>query len=232
MKQGQLIQEISEIIAEIPSTKPLRVAVDGVDASSKTTFAAKLANALELIGRQVILVSVDGFHHPKAIRRRKDPLSPEGFYRDSYNYPALIKNLLAPLSPQGDRRYRTAVFNLRQDQPVDLPWQTAHEDAILIMEGIFLLRPILLPYWDFTIYLHVDFTNTIARGIARDAPLFQSEQETRRRYEQRYIPGQKIYLAEACPLDKADILIDNNILDDPKIIENKLKLKNNRKGIE
>jgi len=52
--------------------------------------------------------------------------------------------------------------------------------------------------------------------------LFQSREEAQRRYEQRYIPGQKIYLQEACPLDKADILIDNNNLDDPEIINNKL----------
>jgi uridine kinase len=218
MKQEALITEISKIITQILAQHPLRVAVDGVDASGKTVFADALSEALTFTQRQVIRASVDGFHHPKAIRRQKGPLSPEGFYRDSYNYPALIENLLAPLSPGGDRHYRTAVFDLYGDRPIQTPWQTAEKDAILIVDGIFLLRETLLPYWDFKIYLHTDFIHSVPRGVARDQRLLGSKEEANLRYQQRYVPGQKIYLAEARPLDKADILIDNNILDNPEII--------------
>ncbi|MFW5713573.1 MAG: uridine kinase [Brevefilum sp.] len=222
MNRDRLIGTIAGIIAETPSADPLRVAVDGVDAAGKTVFANELAKALGSTHRQVIRASVDGFHLPKAVRRQQGPLSPEGFYMDSYNYPALIELLLLPLSLNGDRQYRTAVFDVRRDRAVQVPWQTAENDAILVFDGIFLLRPALLPYWDLTIFLHADFENTIARGVARDRSLFQSEDEARHRYEQRYIPGQKIYFIDAHPLDKADILIDNNILEDPEII-NKLE---------
>lgn len=226
MRQDELIQEIAKTIAEIPTPYPLRVAVDGVDAAGKTCFAEALADSLAFTHRQVIRASVDGFHHPKAIRRRLGSLSPEGFYQHSYNYPALIENLLAPLSPNGNRRVRTAVFDLHRDLPVKKPWLTAEKDAILIVDGIFLLREILFPYWDFKIYLHANFANTVPRGVVRDQQQLGSKEEAIRRYQQRYVPGQKIYLEEARPLDKADILIDNNILDNPKIIRGFVKAQN------
>ena len=218
MQRHELIRKMAIILLKKPAEHPLRVAVDGVDAAGKTFFADELAQCLAGSGRPVIRASVDGFHHPRAHRYRKGPLSPEGFYEDSFNYPALIENLLLPLSPGGSRRYRTAVFDVRQDCPLEAAWQTAENHAILIVDGIFLHRPILLPHWDVTLFLQADFVTTIARGTARDHHLFESQQAALHHYRRRYVPGQKLYLAESRPLDKADILIDNNILEDPELI--------------
>jgi uridine kinase len=226
MNRDKMIQEIATTLAAIRAAHPLRVAVDGVDASGKTRFADELALALAFSQRQVIRASVDGFHQPSVVRRQKGALSPEGFYQDSYNYPAFISNLLSPLSPNGNRRYRTAVFDLHQDRPIQTPWQNAADDAILIVDGIFLLRNSLLPFWDIRIYLHAEFANTVPRGAARDQQHLGSHEEAARRYWQRYVPGQKIYFKESHPLDKADILIDNNNLDDPEIIRNLIKTTN------
>ena len=218
MHRKAVIQFLTEIILEIPQPHPLRVAIDGVDAAGKTSLAQELALHLKSQHRQVILASVDGFHQPKVIRRQAGDLSPEGFYRDSYNYEALIENLLAPLGQDGNRRYRTAVFDVQSDQPVETPIQTADLDAILLMDGIFLLRPLLLPFWDLTIFLQADFDTTVSRGIERDSPILGSVEEAQKRYAERYVPGQKIYLNEARPMDKADIVIDNNDLRHPRII--------------
>ena len=223
MQQDELIETIAGKIAHIRTAHPLPVAVDGIDASGKTVFADELAQSLVKSQRPVIRVSVDGFHLPKAVRWQKGPLSPEGYYQDSFDYPALIENLLLPLAPQGCRRYRAAVFDLRQDCSLDLPWQTAEDDAILIFDGIFLHRPVLLPHWDVTLFLQVEFDNAVLRGVARDRDLFTTQEECLLRYEQRYVPGQKTYLKEACPLDKAHILIDNNNLDEPEIIKLSMK---------
>jgi uridine kinase len=218
MKRSGLIDKIAVIILQQRPNHPLRVAIDGVDASGKTCLADELAKALRSQPRQVIRASVDGFHNPKHIRRQKGSFSPEGFYRDSYNYPALIGNLLKPLGPEGDRRYRTAVFDVRQELPLTTPAQTAPRGAILIMDGIFLLRPELLTYWDLKIFLDANFSNTVSRGVARDAEFIGSAAEAKARYAERYVPGQQIYLSEAHPLDKANVLIDNNIFDEPKLI--------------
>ena len=57
----------------------LRVGIDGVDGAGKTTLADTLADALEAAGIAVIRASVDGFHHPRAVRYRLGRESPEGF---------------------------------------------------------------------------------------------------------------------------------------------------------
>ncbi|MFW6109706.1 MAG: uridine kinase, partial [archaeon] len=51
------------------------------------------------------------------------------------------------------------------------------------------------------------FEESKKRGIARDEG---DREEILRLYEQRYIPGQKLYYLHASPKRKADIIIDNN----------------------
>jgi uridine kinase len=228
MNRESLTQSLAEIILGLPCPHPLRVAIDGVDAAGKTTLSEELALTLKSQPRQVIRVSVDGFHQPKLVRRQLGDLSPEGFYRDSYDYKALIENLLVPLGPDGNRQYRDVVFDVRQDRPVETPFQTAEPGAILLMDGIFLLRPTLLPFWDLTLFLHADFETTFSRGIKRDSAILGSPEETQRRYRERYIPGQQLYLADAHPLDTADIVIDNNDLDAPKFIRPDMDRNQNR----
>jgi len=223
MNRKNLIQYLVDQIAEIHLPHPVRIAVDGVDASGKTCFSDEISTALRGKRRQVIYTSVDGFHHPKSIRHRRGGLSPEGFYYDSYDYASLIENLLFPLGPNGSRHYKTASFDYNKDQSIITLPLTASRDAILIMDGIFLLRPLLFPHWDLTIFLHADFNDTIQRGVARDTDLFGSTEKARERYLSRYIPGQKLYLDQVNPLDKADILIDNSILDNPILLRTPFK---------
>lgn len=218
MERNRFIHSLARMILQVEINHPLRVAIDGVDASGKTTLADELAEIVQHGNRQVIRVSVDDFHHPEHIRRRRGSLSAAGFYDDSYDYDALIETLLKPLGPHGDRCYRTAVFDLRLDQPVDLPIKTAPQDAIALIDGIFLLRPLLMPYWDLTIYIDVEYTQSMARGIHRDAEIYGSTEQAALRYQKRYVPGQKLYHQDANPLDKADILIDNNHLEAPKFL--------------
>ena len=215
MERIQLLRSLAVMILQVESDHPLRVAIDGVDASGKTILADQLAETMQDGKRQIIRASVDDFHNPQHIRRKCGDLSPQGFFHDSFNYPALIEVLLKPLGPSADRCYRTAVFDLQQDQPVEQPCKKAARDAILLIDGIFLLRPRLMPYWDLTIYLDVNFAHSMARGVQRDAAFYGSLEEAKRRYQQRYIPGQKLYQQAAQPLDKADILIDNNDLEAP-----------------
>ena len=218
MKPEALLEFLAGHIAEIHLSHPLRIAVDGVDASGKTYFADALSKTLKVFHREAIRASIDGFHNPESIRRQRGDLSPEGFYHDSFNYPTLITNLLAPLGPGGSLHYRTQVFDLVKDQPAEPPLKTASKDAILLVDGIFLLRPELLPYWDLTIFLHADFKHTVSRGAKRDTDLFGSKQIAENRYWNRYVPGQELYFKQVNPQNEADILIDNNNLEEPKLL--------------
>lgn len=211
MPRRELIRELTRRIAAIERPHPVRVAIDGVDAAGKTTLADELVGPLQEHGRPVIRASIDGFHHPRAIRYARGE-SGGTYLRDSFNRSALIDVLLRPLGADGDRRYRHAIFDYRTDSPLESPLEEAPPDAVLLFDGVFLLVEDLRPYWDFSIFVRAAFETTVGRAEVRDRRLFGDASDVRRRYEQRYVPGQRLYLSEAQPERYATVVVDN---DDP-----------------
>jgi len=209
-----LLQSVADRILETPSAFVLRVAIDGVDGAGKTTFADELAEVLGASGREVIRASVDGFHHPKEVRYRLGRGSPEGFYRDSYDYGAFKRVLLDPLSPSGSGRYRTAVHDVEAEKPVEVPERRAEPGAVLLLDGIFLHRPELRGYWDVSVWLEVAFGVSVPRMAARDG----SSPDPHAPEHRRYVEGQKLYLLEATPQRHATLVIDNNDLGRPFVV--------------
>ncbi len=217
MIKEELYIRLARTIADMRQPYPVKVGIDGIDAAGKSTLAAQLALLLKKEDRPVIQTSLDDFHNPHRIRSCRGALSPEGYYYDSFNYGALSDKLLSPLGPGGDGIYHTAVFDYRLDLPVDPSPSQAPADAILILDGVFLQRPVLEQQWDFIIYVDISFDESLARAIKRDAPYLGSAQEVEERYRRRYIPGQQLYQAACQPKEKADVVIDNNDPGDPKL---------------
>lgn len=216
--RGDLLEHLAQRIDAVsPTTRPTRVAVDGADAAGKTTPADELAAVLRgrarARAREVIRASIDGFHRPRAERYRRGESSPEGCYHDTFDHQALRRVLLEPLGPRGDRTYQQAVFDHRTDRPVADPPATAAADAVLLFDGVFLLRPELADQWDLLIFVSAAFERTLERARTRDLALFGSSAEVERRYRERYIPAQLLYFAEARPAERADVIVHN---DDPE----------------
>ena len=180
-------------------------------------LADELAHALR--GREVFRAGIDGFHRPRAERYRLGPDSPEGYYRDSFDLDALHRELLEPLGPGGSRLYRTAVFDFRTDSPVEAATRPAGDDAVLVFDGVFLLRPELRGCWDLSIFVRVEPEVSVRRALERDLELFGSAEEVERRYRTRYLPGQQLYLADAHPTDHADFVVDNDCPEQPRLSE-------------
>ncbi|GIG67123.1 uridine kinase [Phytomonospora endophytica] len=196
----------ADLLARV-TPHPLRVAVDGPDAAGKTTLADELVSHLAA-SRPVIRLSVDRFHRPEAVRRRRGSLSAEGYYRDSFDHDVIVGGVLRPLGPGGDRRYLPAVYDHRADSVVPATPRQAPPEAIVLFDGVFLLRPELREHWDASIYLHVGEDETLARALVRDLALFGSAAVVEERYRRRYLPGQRLYRAEARPADHADVVLD------------------------
>lgn len=210
MKRLQLLDYLASRIIRIQQPHPIRVAIDGPDAAGKTTLAQELVAPLQAHSLPVIRASIDGFHNPARVRHKRGITSSEGYYYDSFNYQALTESLLAPLGPGGSRQYRSAVFDYRTDSEMQIPIRVAEANAVLLFDGVFLLRPELRGYWDFTIFVEAAFETIIDRARQRDVVLLGSVDEVMKRYEHRYIPGQKLYFAEAQPRERAKVVVDNN----------------------
>ncbi|HKP93729.1 MAG TPA: hypothetical protein VJS88_07515 [Chthoniobacterales bacterium] len=209
----QFVDCLSASLARIHLGHPVRIGIDGVDASGKTRLADELVAPLAAQGRSVIRASIDGFHRPRAERYKLGRQSPEGYYRDSFQLDLVVRDLLAPLGPGGSRRIKRAIFDYRVDAAVDLPAEEVTADAILLFDGVFLHRPELGPYWDATIYLDVPFHVTVRRAAERDGWPPDAEAVENR----RYVEGQRLYLRECDPRAVASMVVDNTDLSRPVI---------------
>ncbi len=211
----QLLQQIaSEIQASV--RKPVTfVGIDGIDGAGKTCFADELAACFP--GFEVIRASVDGFHNPRAVRYARGKDSPEGYFLDSFDYDQLKRELLDPLRSSGPLRYRTAVFDHRCDAPVASTLRVANPPSILLFDGIFLHRPELAGYWDYSIFLQVDRREALRRCNARESAVTGSDDPADPR-NARYVNGQAIYLSQCRPWMQATRVIDNDNLERPRLL--------------
>jgi uridine kinase len=111
---------VRDVLSRAPG-HPLRVAIDGVTASGKTTCAQWLVDAVAAQGRPSVHVTMDGFHHRRAHRYRQGRASALGYYRDAYDFDAFVSHVLIPLGPNGSCAIRRRVIDLAADEPVDDP---------------------------------------------------------------------------------------------------------------
>lgn len=207
MTRIECLQQLAMAIAAVRLVHPTRVAIDGVDAAGKTSLADELVECVARTGRQVIRASVDGFHRPRDERYQRGVDSAEGYFLDSFDYATVKTVLLAPLGPLGDRRFRTAAFDYRTDQPVTQEAQTATDDAILLFDGVFLQRAELVGDWDFRIWIDVPFDITVPRAVSRDAT--GDYAGVAAKYRSRYVPGQVLYMNQYRPRESADVIVMN-----------------------
>lgn len=196
-------------ILEFTPDWPIRVGVDGRSAAGKTTFADALSERLRGLGRVVMRAEIDDFHPPgHGPRSAAGGYTAESYYAEGYDYVAFRDLLLAPLDVGGNRRCRFGIHDSFSDTAIDLPAIEVPKDAIVIIDGCFLLRPDLRGFWEFVIWLDVSFETMIERAVRRDTQWMPSEALVRARYRDRWIPLHKLY-EETGARSYADMIIDN-----------------------
>lgn len=186
--------------------RPLRVAVDGITASGKTTLARELTAAIALRGRSAAHLSMDGFHNPRAIRHRQGRDSADGYYTDAYDFASFSRLVLEPLGPGGDRKYRQRIIDLLSDTSIDEPPVNAPEDLVLVVDGSFLQRDLV---WDEVVFVDTPFDVARDRGTRRDAELLGGLEQAERAFDQRYHAASRRYLAEVGPAARASVVLGN-----------------------
>jgi uridine kinase len=202
----------ARVAAALPADRRALVGVDGVDGSGKTTFAARVAEALD---RPTVVIHLDDFLNPATRRHRRGRRSPHGFWLDTYDYVAIARDVLQPLGTTGDGWYRSASLDPVTDARVKPPRQQAPRDAVVIVEGMFLHRAGLAAVWDCSVWLDVSFTETARRMATRDGTHPDPEHKSMR----RYVGGQRLYFAAAEPWTRATFVVDNTDPRHPRVVE-------------
>lgn len=219
MTRTQLLDGLVALIQTMPRDRPLRLGIDGRSAAGKTTIAEELADRLRSYGRTCIRASIDDFHPPGYKRRAiAGEFTPEVYLREGYDYAAFRRLLLEPLSPGGTRRCRVKFWNSNDDVPFREEWLEVADDAVLIVDGVFLLIPSLRSLWDFTIWLDVAWTTMLERASLRDVAWIGSVELVRQRYMTGWIPRHQWYEETIGPRELVDIVVDNSDATCPQVV--------------
>ena len=215
MDQGtrdEMLGRLADAVGSVTVAHPARVAIDGPPAAGKTTLADELAVVLRTQGRDVIRATIDDFLFPRARRYPRGEYSAEGCYFDTHDYDALNRVLLDPLGPGGNRRFQHAVYDSTADTALSPPVTTAPADAVLVFDGVFLLRPELIDRWDLRVFVSTALEKTVDRAVIRERRV-SSRAAVERRWRERYLPAQQLYFGTVRPTEHADIVVHN---DDPR----------------
>lgn len=189
------------------------VALDGFDGVGKSHLAAELADLARIReSRPLVCASIDGFHRPKAERSAAGS-GPEGFYFGSYRYDAFHHHVVDPLRSHGS--ITPAIWDVARDRPVDAAQIVVPPGGIVLVDGIFLQRPELRRVWDATVWVHAPIEISVPRGNARFPGSHDPDPEAAS--NERYVGGQRLYLAEARPEERATWILDNTRLDQPTL---------------
>src|SRR5262245_402590 len=96
-RRDHLLAKVSEAGLRRAGTRPMLVEVDGPDCAGRSTIARELRKRSVWLAREAIGIYRHGFHKPRAARYKRGPLSPEGYYHDSFDYVPLVAALLTPV---------------------------------------------------------------------------------------------------------------------------------------
>lgn len=149
------LNEILQPIRSLPGSTVI-IGISGYGGSGKTTLAQAMADQLA-----AVVVSIDEFGTSSVFKRSSDW---HGFDRKR-----LMRQVLEPLATRGARE-------LSYDSCDDWDsWETVSTHLVverfLIVEGVGLFHPELVPYLAYRIWLDVPLADASARGIAREESL-------------------------------------------------------------
>ena len=180
------------------------IGLDGLGGAGKSTLARQLCAQLQSSGRTVLLLHIDDFIHPRAVRYNAS--HPEWVcYYDlqwRFDYFAEIIHQIKACSEQS--------ISIDLYDKVDDTYITYRYDlddhVIVLAEGIFLQRKEYDGLFDCMVYMDVPEELRLRRVLKRDTYI-GTEQEIAAKYISRYFPAERQYLQEYQPQMRADFCL-------------------------
>ncbi|MCZ6781519.1 MAG: hypothetical protein O7C73_07750 [Nitrospirae bacterium] len=159
-----------------------------------------------LPGRTCVF-DIDDFLHERKVRNA-NPDQSAGCY-DSFDYATLFHKILYPASKQP--RVEKVVRALVAEEDVYEDRQVRIDGpCVVIAEGIFLYRSDLPDVFDMKIWLEISEDEVIRRALGRSRKLAKHSDSASilARYNDRFIPAQRLHLARDNPTDRCDVIFE------------------------
>ncbi|GAA4183707.1 hypothetical protein GCM10022288_03440 [Gryllotalpicola kribbensis] len=150
-----------EILNNYPRGRRI-IGVDGFPGTGSHEVADDLAAVFDDGGMPAFRASMGDFLKPRAARGRGD---------EAYDETTFRRVLLDPWRLAGSTGFQTAAFDAARDVPALSEWKTAPADAVLIVDGAYLLGS-LKGIWHFLIYVDAQQAQADEAYLAAETPFF------------------------------------------------------------
>ena len=191
------------------------VVIDGLDGSGKSRFARALAAACEAEGEApIFLFRVDDFRRPLGI------LAPgvdeaAAYYERYYDYALLdqcLGRFLAGATGASIPRFDPTRELVEGEQRLDFG-----AARLALVEGVFPMRAATAAAGP-VVLLEVTEDEARRRILARDTERGRPRDIVEHRMQRRYFPAQRAYRAAFDPVRRADVVIDNEHWERPRLV--------------
>lgn len=156
---SELLILINDARARVPASRPILVGIEGQSGTGKSTLAHRIQESLG----DAAVVHKDDFYSavPEHILAQ---LSPSEGYAQYFDWERLKEQVLLPLSSGSDASYQRFDWTQR----VLGAWiSLSSSTRIVIVEGVYSLRPELRAYYDVKVWVDTDEETRTSRLVAR-----------------------------------------------------------------
>lgn len=179
-----LLQRIDHLLAQ---KDQVLVAIDGKSGAGKTNLAAFLATIYDCN-----LFHMDDFFLPPELKTAARLKEVGG----NVDYLRFKNEVLLGIKKKQAFQYR--IYDCHQQAFTQTIPVTPK--PLNIIEGVYSLHPVLFPYYDLKVFLHIEAATQSERILKRSGP------ELHRRFLQEWIPLENRYFAELKIADRCDLV--------------------------
>jgi uridine kinase len=217
LSRPQLLDYLSKLILEHKSTdsvarKHTFVAVDGFPLVGKSTLSQALTAKLQQLGQPCIDIELDDFAYPRTIRYLADHISGQEFFNLYARINDFTDCVVAPLKAGQPRQYCPAIRHFGKDIDVERVWLTAPPGAVVIVNGLGLLREEMREMWDFVVYVDISYEHFVSRLISRD-------KLTKEFWDNKVQPASAYYTDICKPREIADVVLENDDFESIRLVK-------------
>lgn len=209
-QQKELYTRVAALVAQRQPRGRRIVAIDGREGAGKRRFGDALRVAFARAGIDSYRASLADFQRPRAERERRGA-GWQARYKDTFDTELVDRVLLQPFRMGGSTGFVTRAFDAQTDRDIEMEWRTAGPDAVLLLDGLYLLRPAFAGRWHVVIRLEASDSERAARlhraEGAHPMPEHPSNDAIRLAAEH--------YERIADPVRRADVIVDTTDWENP-----------------
>ncbi|MEO6885449.1 MAG: uridine kinase [Jatrophihabitantaceae bacterium] len=177
MTQARAIAEIARLVDRRPH-RTVFVGIDGPGAAGKSTFAARMAQAVP----RAMIVAVDDFSGPRFAE---------------WDWLRFCEQVVTPLKAGDPARYQRWDW----DSDAGAEWHELEPGTVVLVEGVSSTRSEVGSPWASRIWVDTPAEVRLERALQRDGQALMSK------WVHEWIPSEQRYITAQAPQRHADLII-------------------------